>query len=139
MRRREKKSACNCFAEKELPSRSVGSTRPGRSTEAYWRKPERTESTSRERDMTPVRRQSELDGEPSSPVMTNHIGSTSSGILCSECQGEGRGVWYKCTICSEFYLCSECENRGLHDQHIMVRITSATSSYHGTPNFHHRQ
>lgn len=43
---------------------------------------------------------------------------------CSECQGEGRGVWYKCTTCFDFFLCSECENKGLHDHHIMVRISS---------------
>jgi len=46
-------------------------------------------------------------------------------MLCSECQGEGRGVWYKCTTCNDFLLCSECENRGLHDHHIMVRISAA--------------
>lgn len=65
-------------------------------------------------------------------------------IVCSECRGEGRGVWYRCTVCVDFYLCSDCENRGLHDQHIMVRITSATAgagsggSRHGTPNYFHR-
>lgn len=128
------------FSEKELPARSAGGTtvRTGRTSENYWRKTERADSASRDRDLTPHRRQSEMDGEPSSPVMTNHIGSTSSTVLCNECQGEGRGVWYKCTVCNDFYICSECENRGLHDHHIMMRLMSSTGSYHGTPNFHPR-
>lgn len=73
-----------------------------------------------------------LNEHPEGP-MVNHVGPPSGGsggpggpgILCSECQGEGRGVFYSCTICKNYFLCSDCENRGLHDQHIMVRVTSA--------------
>uniref|UniRef100_A0A914W169 PB1 domain-containing protein n=1 Tax=Plectus sambesii TaxID=2011161 RepID=A0A914W169_9BILA len=75
---------------------------------------------------------SENGDEPSSlnttpsPLVSNHHTSspTTSNVVCSECQGSGRGVWYKCTCCNEFYLCSDCEHRGLHDQHIMVRTTT---------------
>lgn len=69
-------------------------------------------------------------------AMVNHIGPLGSlgpiglqvgGIFCSECHGEGRGVFYSCTVCKNYFLCSDCENRGVHDQHIMVRVSSGVS------------
>lgn len=36
------------------------------------------------------------------------------------------GVWYRCTVCTSYMLCSECEHRGVHDEHIMMRVTATT-------------
>lgn len=129
---------------------STSTVRTGRNPDHHLRKPDRAESSSRERDQRERERELQrgrepefVDGEPLSPgVSTNHVNAPCASsnaainsILCCECHGEGRGVWYKCTVCADFYLCSDCENRGLHDQHIMVRLSSG---YHGSTNYHHR-
>uniref|UniRef100_A0A915JN30 ZZ-type domain-containing protein n=1 Tax=Romanomermis culicivorax TaxID=13658 RepID=A0A915JN30_ROMCU len=60
----------------------------------------------------------------STSVVPESSDCTPSALYCNQCRGEGRGVWYKCTVCQDFLLCSDCENRGLHDHHIMVRLTN---------------
>lgn len=72
---------------------------------------------------------SRIDHDDEKPTLENAVANLTLETLCSECHGEGRGrgVWYKCTTCTELILCSECENRGLHDHHVMIRISSAAS------------
>uniref|UniRef100_A0A915KPY0 ZZ-type domain-containing protein n=1 Tax=Romanomermis culicivorax TaxID=13658 RepID=A0A915KPY0_ROMCU len=62
---------------------------------------------------------------------------TISGVAisrtCHECEGSSkRGVWYSCTVCADYFLCTDCENRGLHDKHSMIRTTTGTISASST-------
>lgn len=51
-------------------------------------------------------------------------------IVCSECRGQpNRGVIFQCTVCQNVFLCSECENRGIHDEHIMLRLKANANGH----------
>jgi len=44
------------------------------------------------------------------------------GVTCDGCEGEVRGVRYKCLNCLDYDLCSNCKATGIHSEHEMVAI-----------------
>merc|ERR1712018_439917 len=51
-----------------------------------------------------------------------HAGEVHPGIVCDGCDGPVLGPRYKCLVCADYDLCKNCEGRGLHSQHKMVRL-----------------
>lgn len=45
------------------------------------------------------------------------------GIVCDGCEKGVYGFRYKCLQCSNYDLCSECESKGIHPEHSMIRIS----------------
>ena len=45
-----------------------------------------------------------------------------TGVQCDVCNTVVRGFRYKCMQCSDYDLCAQCERRGLHAGHVMMRI-----------------
>lgn len=60
------------------------------------------------------------------------------GVVCDGCNRNPiRGDRFKCSICPDFDLCSECESKGVHPvDHPMVKIRVAGSSGSAAPRRH---
>lgn len=56
-------------------------------------------------------------GEPSESGPIHH------GVFCDGCDKQMRGFRYKCIQCPDYDLCMECESRGLHPEHFMIRLS----------------
>jgi len=115
--------------------------------------PTETASTSAQPHVRIAKEPDGSESTPSSPTDGERNNTPSAkaqrqmnGItVCSECDGEGRGVcahahlhrscvtgvWYKCTVCTAYLLCSECEHSGVHDEHIMMRVTATSPTAAG--------
>nr|WAU16850.1 SQSTM1 [Cristaria plicata] len=46
------------------------------------------------------------------------------GVICDGCDGPIVGIRYKCLTCPDYDLCSTCEQRGLHIEHNMMKIST---------------
>lgn len=46
------------------------------------------------------------------------------GVVCDGCNGQIKGIRYKCALCSDYDLCGHCEKSALHSQHPMLRFCS---------------
>jgi Zinc finger, ZZ type len=45
------------------------------------------------------------------------------GIICDECKKDNIfGTRYKCMECIDYDLCSDCEKKKLHPEHLMLRL-----------------
>lgn len=55
---------------------------------------------------------------PSCPALSDIQGSA----ICNSCQKAMQGFRYKCIECLNFYQCSDCEHRGCHPDHVMLRL-----------------
>jgi len=44
------------------------------------------------------------------------------GVTCDGCEGEVRGVRYKCLSCPDYDLCVRCQAAGKHSEHEMITI-----------------
>lgn len=44
------------------------------------------------------------------------------GVTCDGCDAGVQGFRYKCLTCPDYDLCDKCENKKLHNQHVMIRI-----------------
>ncbi|CAB3240353.1 unnamed protein product [Arctia plantaginis] len=53
-------------------------------------------------------------------------GNIHLGVICDSCDNTIVGFRYKCTVCDDFDLCSQCEAAGCHPEHCMVRVPTAT-------------
>ncbi|CAO4373695.1 unnamed protein product [Caenorhabditis nigoni] len=43
-------------------------------------------------------------------------------VFCDECKGQVIGHRFKCTVCADYDLCQGCEAKGIHADHIMIRM-----------------
>ncbi|XP_035600456.1 sequestosome-1 isoform X2 [Oncorhynchus keta] len=43
-------------------------------------------------------------------------------VTCDECEGPVAGTRFKCTVCSNYDLCSPCQAKGLHKEHVLLPI-----------------
>lgn len=50
------------------------------------------------------------------PTKTLHV-----DLECNECDGEILGFRYKCIQCEDYDLCANCEVKGFHPEHCMIR------------------
>jgi hypothetical protein len=59
-----------------------------------------------------------------SEISSEETGPLHNGILCDNCDGEVRGIRYKCSVCLDFDLCSKCEAlQNVHpENHLMMKI-----------------
>ncbi|XP_046372018.1 sequestosome-1-like [Haliotis rufescens] len=67
---------------------------------------------------------------PSSP---NNSSSSSGGslhpnVVCDGCEGAVRGIRYKCCVCPDYDLCSQCEAKKIHSEHDMFKIVDPVNS-----------
>ncbi|OXU23454.1 hypothetical protein TSAR_001638 [Trichomalopsis sarcophagae] len=90
---------------------------------------------------------SDYDDENNCPIKspfvhfeaTNNPKIKHAGIVCDGCDKSVCGFRYKCVQCSDYDLCSECEAKGLHPEHCMIRISMPLQwrSHYGRRLSHH--
>lgn len=68
--------------------------------------------------------QNDGDGRP---VDVHRDSGAVHDVTCKECGNQVVGVRYKCGVCSNHDICSECEANGVHDKHIMFRFAGAVN------------
>lgn len=44
------------------------------------------------------------------------------GVTCDGCNGEVRGIRFKCQVCLDYDLCTVCKSAGKHNEHEMITI-----------------
>merc|ERR1719186_1713538 len=49
---------------------------------------------------------------------------THPGVVCDGCEKAVVGNRYKCLVCEDYDLCRDCENKDVHPDHNMMRMTS---------------
>lgn len=52
------------------------------------------------------------------------------GIGCDNCNRDVLGYRYKCIQCEDYDLCAQCEAKGLHPHHYMIRMPQPLQWYH---------
>lgn len=52
-----------------------------------------------------------------------------TNITCDGCDGPVRGKRFKCTTCPDYDLCEACENKNVHPEHSLLRITAPGSDW----------
>lgn len=43
-------------------------------------------------------------------------------IICDGCEGPVVGIRYKCSQRDDYDLCSKCEQKGIHGDHVLLKI-----------------
>ncbi|KAL3860600.1 hypothetical protein ACJMK2_010699 [Sinanodonta woodiana] len=62
--------------------------------------------------------------KPASNPSKDDGNTVHSGIICDGCEGPVVGSRYKCLSCPDYDLCSGCEQRGIHMEHNMIKLTT---------------
>ncbi|BES88881.1 Zinc finger, ZZ type [Nesidiocoris tenuis] len=60
----------------------------------------------------------------------NRDRSVHPGVTCDGCESPVTGYRYKCVNCADYDLCSSCEQKGIHSEHVVVRYPSPMSHDH---------
>lgn len=58
---------------------------------------------------------------PMCPALADMEGDSNNN--CSTCQKSMQGFRYKCLECLDFYQCADCEGKGTHSEHVMLRLS----------------
>jgi len=45
-----------------------------------------------------------------------------AGVTCDGCEGEVRGIRYRCLVCDDYDLCGSCKATGMHGDHEMLTM-----------------
>lgn len=64
-------------------------------------------------------------------AMPSAPGPLHYGVTCDGCEGEVRGIRYKCLNCPDYDLCNKCKATGMHSEHEMVTINHPLPEFHG--------
>lgn len=67
--------------------------------------------------------------DESSTAHSNCTGDVYVGVVCDGCDSLVKGFRYKCTVCPDFDLCGNCESKGFHPAHNMIRISSPDANW----------
>lgn len=59
----------------------------------------------------------------STSVQQETHGKVHQGVVCDGCNGQVKGIRYKCMECDDYDLCAVCEQKGAHSEHNMMKIT----------------
>lgn len=68
---------------------------------------------------------------PKEKVNSTFKGDLHPEVTCDGCKGSVYGFRYKCLSCSDYDLCAECEATGLHEDHLMIRISNPKQLWPG--------
>lgn len=50
---------------------------------------------------------------------------------CNECGCDPiKGIRYLCTVCEDFDLCQKCEAKGIHSEHVLLKIRKVNQGQH---------
>ena len=60
---------------------------------------------------------------------SNAAGEVHTGVVCDSCEKEVAGFRYKCCVCADYDLCGDCEARGMHPGHNMIRIATPENAW----------
>ncbi|KAL5260228.1 hypothetical protein ACHWQZ_G010374 [Mnemiopsis leidyi] len=60
---------------------------------------------------------------------------THPGVTCDGCQGPVMGPRWKCSVCPDFDLCKPCKRKGIHSEHIFVKIPFRLRNWRQCGNF----
>ncbi|KAH7726155.1 Ref(2)P protein [Aphelenchoides avenae] len=61
------------------------------------------------------------------PAEVHHDPDAVHDLTCKECGEQVVGVRYKCGVCIDHDICSECEANGVHDKHITLRFAGVVN------------
>ncbi|KAL0974294.1 hypothetical protein UPYG_G00218420 [Umbra pygmaea] len=54
-------------------------------------------------------------------------------VTCDECEGPVVGTRFKCTVCPDYDLCSSCQAKGLHKEHVLLPIYQPFNAFEWFP------
>ncbi|CAF0825415.1 unnamed protein product [Didymodactylos carnosus] len=72
-------------------------------------------------------------------VTTNNTrsdGECHVGVVCDGCNGPVIGIRYKCFVCPNYDLCEQCSDKGIHSEHITLKITKPGNNASGSSYYH---
>ena len=69
------------------------------------------------------------DNEEAAAKSSNAAGEVHSGVVCDGCEKEVSGFRYKCCVCADYDLCGDCEAKGMHPGHNMIRIATPENAW----------
>ena len=71
-------------------------------------------------------------------VKRNEGNDSCRGIICDGCKSLVQGAQYKCTECLDYVLCVDCNSKGVHSMHKIIKITPTESIWLRKIFFHER-
>ncbi|KAL5260230.1 hypothetical protein ACHWQZ_G010374 [Mnemiopsis leidyi] len=79
------------------------------------------------------KKKGKIDG-PQIPNWENPT-MTHPGVICDGCDGPVMGPRWKCSVCPDFDLCKPCKKKGIHSQHVFVKIPFRLRTWNRCGNF----
>lgn len=61
-----------------------------------------------------------------------------NGVYCNGCNGPVIGMRYKCSTCYDFDLCDDCEKKGIHNKHTLIKIPKKNEPVTSESQFVHQ-